>query len=71
MYLQRNIEARSRDHDCSGQAMSITICVCVFVAVGIRHAMRVRHIVVWGLPRSQTFLHIVSQTARFSRGKSY
>ena len=40
---------------------------CVFVALSIQHAMRMRHIVVYGLPRSTTFFHIISQMARFSK----
>jgi hypothetical protein len=37
----------------------------VFLALGIQHAMRVRHIVFFALPGSRIFFHIISQTARF------
>jgi hypothetical protein len=40
--------------------------VCVFVALGIQHAMRMRHIFICGLACSTIFLHIISSTARFS-----
>jgi len=41
--------------------MSITQSVCVFVALGIQHATRMRHIVfaICGLPHSTVFFHIV------------
>jgi len=35
--------------------MSITYCECVFVALGIRHAMHIRLIVICGLTRSTLF----------------
>jgi hypothetical protein len=40
--------------------MGITNCECVFVGLGIQHAMRMRHIVIYGLPRSETFFQIIS-----------
>ena len=33
MYVQRNIEVRSRNHCCSGKEISVTHCVCVCVCV--------------------------------------
>jgi len=40
--------------------MSITQPECVFVALGIPHAMRLRYIVIYGLPFSTIFFHIIS-----------
>jgi hypothetical protein len=37
-YMERNIEARSCIHCCSGKTMIITYSECVFVALVIRHA---------------------------------
>ena len=39
---------------------NITHCECVFLVLGIRHALRMRHFVICGLPRSALFFHIIS-----------
>jgi len=54
MYVQRNIEAHSFNHCRRGKAVSITIAnACVTLV--IQHAMRMRHLVKCGLPRSTVF----------------
>jgi hypothetical protein len=47
----------------------VCVCVCVFVTLGIQHATRVRHIFIHCLSASNIFLHVFSQTARFSGKK--
>ena len=41
---KRNIKEPSCNHCCSGKAIIITHSDRVFVALGVQHAMRVRHI---------------------------
>jgi hypothetical protein len=49
MYVQCSIEERVCNHCCSGRAISITYSECVFVALGIQHAMRMRHFVIYNI----------------------
>ena len=46
--------ARSRNHSCSGKAISITYSDYVSATLGIQHAMRLRHIAICG-PALQYF----------------
>ena len=54
MYVEHKDVALSSNRCCSGKAMTITYCECVFVALGIQHAMRIRHIVICGLTALQS-----------------
>jgi len=47
--------------------MSITYSECVFVALVIQHAMRMRHIVIYGLSGCTTFFHIISYDTVFGK----
>ena len=57
--VKRSIEARSRNHCCSGKGISITYSECVSVTVVIHYAVRVRHIVTCGLCGCTVFFPII------------
>ena len=48
VYVKRNTEARSCNHCYSGKQVSITYYECVFVALGIKHEMYMRRIILSG-----------------------
>ena len=53
-------EALPRIHCCSRKTISTTYSECVFVALGIQHAIRLRHIVICGLSGPTIFFYIIS-----------
>ena len=55
-----NNVARPCNHCCRGKAINITHSECASVALGIQHAMCMRHIVICGLPGPKIFFHIIS-----------
>ena len=71
MYVYRNIKAHSCNHYCSGKAISTKYSKCVSVALLIKHAMRMRHIVICGLPGSTMYFYDIPNSTIFKKKKSY
>jgi hypothetical protein len=69
-YELRNIEVLACKHCYSRKTISVSYSRCVLVALGIQNAMRMRHIVLFGLTCCTIFYHIISQKVGF-RKKSY
>jgi len=69
MYVQRNNEANSCHHGCSGKAVCTTYSACVFVALVIQHAMRMRRTVICGLSGCTTFSTLSHKRHDFRRKK--
>jgi len=67
LYVERNIEGPSCNHCCSGKAISIIDSEWVFVAVGIQHVMRMRRIVIFGLPGSLYFSTLAHKDKIFEK----
>ena len=58
MYVWRNIEARSRNHCCSGKAISITYCVCLLPYLSsIQSACALLCRQLWPVPLYHIFPH--------------
>ena len=65
-----HIEVRSCNHCCSGKSTISTYSKCLFVALGIEHAMSMRHVVNCDMAGSTIFVHIILQTAGLAIKKS-
>jgi hypothetical protein len=59
---KRNIVILSCYHLCSGKAISITYSELVSVTFVIQHAMRIRHIFIFGRFGCTIFFHFISYT---------
>ena len=67
MYVSRNNEVHLCNHCCSRRAINITYCKSVFVTLGMQHAMRMRHIVICGLPPTQHFSTLSHKSTIFAK----
>jgi hypothetical protein len=60
----KDVRRGSCNHCCIGKVISVTYCVCVCgrvrEALVIQYAVRMRHIVIYGMSGSTVFYHIIS-----------
>jgi len=68
MYVKRKIEAHLCNHHCRGGEKKIHI-LSVFVAIGIQHAIFVRHIFICGLSGSKYFSTLSHKRHEFRKKK--
>jgi len=67
MHLWRKTEVRACNHCCHAKAVSITYSESAFVALGIKHAISMRHIVICGLPGSTIYFYDMSNGTIFEK----
>ena len=67
--VQRNTEARSCNHCCSGNAILITYSGFVFVALTIQQVMCMRHIAMCPVRLYNIFTHYLISSTIFGGGK--
>ena len=60
MHVQRNMEARSKNHCCREKVIGTTYSQCVSVALDIQHVRHMRPTVICEFPVSTIFFHIIS-----------
>ena len=65
-----NVEARSRNHCCHGEAIPVTCSECVSVALIIQHAVRMPHIVSSVACLAVQYFHTSSHTGRDIKKKN-
>jgi len=63
---QLNTEEHWCNHFYLAKTITNTYSECVYVVSVTHHAMRMRRIIICGMSESNTYFHIISQTARFS-----
>ena len=61
------MEARSFNHFCCRKGIRVTYSENISVALGIQHAMRMRHIVICGLQAVHFFLNLIITGTIFGR----